>query len=414
MSDMGETTQEMRKSNGSNGTIGTLDNSKRTNDENTAAALAFLKSLNDMILSSPLQGNGSSIAHKQFDLIKSSVHSVNHLQPETTTTLKQSSSFTAHDMQLAQEIPTHLNIIETDSLHLYPSKSINISRPIYETETLATSDTSRLSFDERNELGQPPLTSMSTVDDVSALAELLKNEITIDESKDAKNINSSTYDHNVSLHIKGNQSQDVHQIRQIESTTISSINRVKSSFSEYNQLGSPISSSSLNPDAPTLDSTQNTYPTDINLVKSANPLSYFYQLQDMKPDYNSDVVPYCVPTSATFDPNVDNIMQSSIFNKNHSNKVCEWPGCNKFPQGPTKYCISHGGGHRCQYPGCIKGARDKKWCTAHGGGKRCEVEGCIKAAVGSSSLCTAVRILVIKSTLWYRVTLSSHCFVFFL
>jgi hypothetical protein len=91
------------------------------------------------------------------------------------------------------------------------------------------------------------------------------------------------------------------------------------------------------------------------------------------------------------DPSVAHLIGSQGSNwpkSTISSKVCEWPGCSKFPQGPTRFCISHGGGHRCQYPGCMKGARDKKWCTAHGGGKRCEIEGCSKAAVGASSFCT--------------------------
>lgn len=38
-------------------------------------------------------------------------------------------------------------------------------------------------------------------------------------------------------------------------------------------------------------------------------------------------------------------------------------------QGSTCYCIAHGGGRRCTYPGCGKGARDKFFCAGHGGGK---------------------------------------------
>ena len=38
-------------------------------------------------------------------------------------------------------------------------------------------------------------------------------------------------------------------------------------------------------------------------------------------------------------------------------------------QGSTCYCIAHGGGRRCTFPGCGKGARDKFFCAGHGGGK---------------------------------------------
>mmetsp|Transcript_33406 Transcript_33406/g.48421 ORF Transcript_33406/g.48421 Transcript_33406/m.48421 type:complete len:1032 (-) Transcript_33406:413-3508(-) len=71
------------------------------------------------------------------------------------------------------------------------------------------------------------------------------------------------------------------------------------------------------------------------------------------------------------------------------NRKCHADGCMKCAQGATKYCIGHGGGKRCTFAGCDKGARDKLFCAAHGGGKRCSLEGCGKAAVGGSSLCTA-------------------------
>ncbi len=81
----------------------------------------------------------------------------------------------------------------------------------------------------------------------------------------------------------------------------------------------------------------------------------------------------------------------------------------------TRFCIAHGGGRRCTYLGCDKGARDKYFCAAwvflclsnaiiqyissgfgsiyhfpnsHGGGKRCKLDGCHKSAVGGSLYCT--------------------------
>ena len=74
--------------------------------------------------------------------------------------------------------------------------------------------------------------------------------------------------------------------------------------------------------------------------------------------------------------------------KSHSTtKRCEESGCLKFPQGGTRYCIAHGGGRRCTFANCTKGARDRYFCAAHGGGRRCSADGCAKAAVGGSERC---------------------------
>lgn len=69
-------------------------------------------------------------------------------------------------------------------------------------------------------------------------------------------------------------------------------------------------------------------------------------------------------------------------------KKCQFEGCTKYSQGSTKFCIGHGGGRRCTFKDCTKGARDKLFCAAHGGGRRCSLLNCKKSAVGSSSLCT--------------------------
>lgn len=83
-------------------------------------------------------------------------------------------------------------------------------------------------------------------------------------------------------------------------------------------------------------------------------------------------------------------------------RQCLAPGCTKCSQGfffssdfysssvgSTKYCIAHGGGRRCTFPGCLKAARDKQFCAAHGGGRRCTHPECKKAAVGGSFFCTS-------------------------
>ena len=85
----------------------------------------------------------------------------------------------------------------------------------------------------------------------------------------------------------------------------------------------------------------------------------------------SSVEPFCFPLA-----------------KNHpGTKRCEESGCIKFPQGGTRFCIAHGGGRRCTFANCTKGARDRYFCAAHGGGRRCSADGCAKAAVGGSERC---------------------------
>ncbi|KAJ6348384.1 hypothetical protein OIU76_004788 [Salix suchowensis] len=57
-------------------------------------------------------------------------------------------------------------------------------------------------------------------------------------------------------------------------------------------------------------------------------------------------------------------------------------------KGQAGLCISHGGGRRCEYQGCSKGAQGSTgYCKAHGGGKRCIFAGCTKGAEGSTPLC---------------------------
>ena len=73
-------------------------------------------------------------------------------------------------------------------------------------------------------------------------------------------------------------------------------------------------------------------------------------------------------------------------------KVCQHPGgCPRYSQGGTRFCISHGGGKRCSYAGCMKSVQGSrvKLCIAHGGGKRCDVAGCEHAARGATNYCVA-------------------------
>lgn len=72
------------------------------------------------------------------------------------------------------------------------------------------------------------------------------------------------------------------------------------------------------------------------------------------------------------------------FCRRHISRACHYPGCTKTRLGP-QYCIRHGGGKRCEVPGCAKGASGTvgggaRFCIAHGGGRRCRVDGCTSTA----------------------------------
>ena len=69
-------------------------------------------------------------------------------------------------------------------------------------------------------------------------------------------------------------------------------------------------------------------------------------------------------------------------------KYCTFEGCHKMAHGPTYlFCLRHGGGYRCQEPGCTRSAYSTKYCSRHGGGPRCQWEGCSKGAISNSSFC---------------------------
>lgn len=80
----------------------------------------------------------------------------------------------------------------------------------------------------------------------------------------------------------------------------------------------------------------------------------------------------------------------STFCKTHGGgKRCEHLGCTKSAERKTDYCISHGGGRRCEFiEGCDKAARGKSGlCIRHGGGKRCVIESCTRSAEGTAGFC---------------------------
>jgi hypothetical protein len=66
---------------------------------------------------------------------------------------------------------------------------------------------------------------------------------------------------------------------------------------------------------------------------------------------------------------------------------CKHEGCSRQARDSTQFCISHGGGWRCQREGCTTAAQGKKFCSGHGGGPRCQHPNCSKGAQQASGLC---------------------------
>ena len=72
---------------------------------------------------------------------------------------------------------------------------------------------------------------------------------------------------------------------------------------------------------------------------------------------------------------------------NRDFKICAVDGCDKYAKSNgtvREFCVAHGGGKPCEFPGCTKTAQSHapgKFCRPHGGGARCEHEsGCTKHA----------------------------------
>ena len=72
-----------------------------------------------------------------------------------------------------------------------------------------------------------------------------------------------------------------------------------------------------------------------------------------------------------------------------TSRPCTYPGgCEKLAHGPDyKFCLRHGGGYRCQVPGCARSAYSTRYCSRHGGGPRCQYPSCNKGAISNSSYC---------------------------
>ena len=73
-------------------------------------------------------------------------------------------------------------------------------------------------------------------------------------------------------------------------------------------------------------------------------------------------------------------------------KRCKFEGCAKGAQGNTDYCIRHGGGRRCKFEGCTKSAQGRTdFCIKHGGGSRCKFQGCGTSAKWGTDFCSVHR-----------------------
>ena len=74
-------------------------------------------------------------------------------------------------------------------------------------------------------------------------------------------------------------------------------------------------------------------------------------------------------------------------------KRCQVEGCNKGASGTVgggaRFCIAHGGGRRCKIEGCNSTAKKGGVCSSHGGRYECIVPGCRKTAHGPSKLCVS-------------------------
>jgi len=87
----------------------------------------------------------------------------------------------------------------------------------------------------------------------------------------------------------------------------------------------------------------------------------------------------------------DECLDDKKFCLKHLNKACSYPDCGKTRLGPL-FCIRHGGGKRCEFEGCIKGASGSigggaRFCITHGGGRRCKVDNC-KSTAKKNGLCS--------------------------
>lgn len=120
--------------------------------------------------------------------------------------------------------------------------------------------------------------------------------------------------------------------------------------------------------------------TDSTLAITANTLKYIPSLgSDASFDFDGS------SRSPTKRRRGTNVITSG---RKNQHKMCTFEGCAKMAHGPTYlFCLRHGGGYRCQEPGCSRSAYSTKYCSRHGGGPRCQWNGCAKGAISNSSFC---------------------------
>lgn len=73
--------------------------------------------------------------------------------------------------------------------------------------------------------------------------------------------------------------------------------------------------------------------------------------------------------------------------KKRKRKMCNFEGCEKIAQGKTDKCVRHGGGNKCDEPGCASKALSKNKCAKHGGRDICSEPGCEKGARSKNGKC---------------------------
>ena len=77
--------------------------------------------------------------------------------------------------------------------------------------------------------------------------------------------------------------------------------------------------------------------------------------------------------------------QKSDKGKARKYRICSFQGCDNYARAPGTLCKGHGGGVRCQHPGCENTSQDgaTQMCRTHGGGYRYECSVCSLFAVSS-------------------------------
>lgn len=108
-------------------------------------------------------------------------------------------------------------------------------------------------------------------------------------------------------------------------------------------------------------------PRDHTLAK------YLHQLLPSSSEHTTKDIP------RIFDMRAPSITRRNRECKSPSTRKCHVQNCNKISVS-RGLCRGHGGGRRCHFAGCAKGAQSRSdFCWAHGGNERCEAKGCMRS-----------------------------------